>query len=123
VQSKESTVAIIDDDFRVLEALENLLISVGIETLLFSSAEQFLDADVTSNIVCMISDIEMPGMSGIDLLKSVRSTNTTLPFILISAHHENADAALYLDLGANIYFSKPFDGEELLRTVHLLVRR
>lgn len=121
MQEKERTVAVIDDDFRVLEALENLLVSVGFESLLFSSAEEFLDADVISSVDCIISDIEMPGMSGIDLVRSVRSTNRTLPIILISAHHDRSDASDYIDVGANLYFSKPVDGEELLHALRNLV--
>jgi two-component system, NtrC family, nitrogen regulation response regulator GlnG len=121
MQHNFSHVAIIDDDTRVLEALENLFISVGLNSLLYRSAEEFFASDSEERIVCVVSDIEMPGMNGLELMIRVRSSSPEMPIILMSAHHELDDTALYTDLGANRYFAKPFDCEELLAAVRSVV--
>jgi len=112
-----ATVAVVDDDSRLLEALENLLTSAGYETLLFSSAEQFLAADVLHEVVCVISDIEMPLMSGVELLSAIRRITPEMPVILISAHCSSHEASVYTDLGANLYLPKPFDATDMLRAI------
>ena len=116
----EPVIAVVDDDTRVQEALENLLASVGFEILLFSSAESFLDAMILPAVLCLITDVKMPGMSGVDLLKVVRSTNIDLPIIIISGHHDSADSSYFLDLGANAFVAKPFDTRILLATINRL---
>jgi two-component system, LuxR family, response regulator FixJ len=115
-------IAVVDDDVRVQEALENLLSSVGFDIVLFSSAESFLDAKILPAVLCLITDVKMPGMSGVDLLKTIRSTNVDLPIIIISGHHDSTDSSIYLDLGANAFVAKPFDTRLLLETVNELTR-
>lgn len=115
-------IAVVDDDTRVQEGLENLFSSVGFETALFSTAESFLEAKILPVLLCLITDVKMPGMSGVDLLKMIRATNVDLPIIIISGHHDSEDSSLFLDLGANAFVAKPFDTRLLLEAVNELTR-
>ena len=72
-------IAVVDDDYRILESLESLLESAGHSVYLFLSAEAFLEADILANVDCLISDIGMPGMDGFKLLRLIRVGRPTLP--------------------------------------------
>jgi FixJ family two-component response regulator len=85
MDSHHSFVGVVDDDPRVLESFEELLAAGGYESLLFDSAEAFLDANGFEKVDCLISDIGMPAMSGWDLLRIVRTELPSLPVILIRA--------------------------------------
>src|SRR5579863_6978394 len=80
-------VAAVDDDFRIRESIASLLESAGYAPALFSSAEQFLGSGTLAAATCVITDVRMPGMDGIELQRRIRLERPTLPVILISAHH------------------------------------
>ena len=80
-------VAAVDDDFRVRESMKSLLESAGYAPLVFSSAEEFLQSGTLAQATCVITDVRMPGMDGIELQRRIRLERPTLPVILISAHH------------------------------------
>jgi FixJ family two-component response regulator len=109
-------VAVVDDDYRVLESLEDLLESVGYVVRLFPSAEQFLDAAI-AEVDCVISDISMPGADGFSLQQIIRSFRPTLPVILITGHHEFATARHEAVRGGRLLFEKPFDTRRLLAAI------
>ena len=111
--SAAATIAVVDDDYRVLETLEDLLASVGYVVRLYSSGEEFLAAQVVGEVDCLISDIGMPGMSGVELLRLVRLKLPHLPVILITARREEETIAAGQELGASV-FRKPFKGADLL---------
>lgn len=115
-------IAVVDDDFRVTESLENLFLSVGFEVFAFESAESFLASTDSCTLSCLISDIEMPGMKGEDLVRTVRTVNEQLPIVLISGHRERMEEAVLIKIGANAFFPKPFNAVALLDKVKELIK-
>jgi FixJ family two-component response regulator len=96
-------VAAVDDDFRIRESIASLLESAGYAPAVFSSAEEFLGSGTLAAATCVITDVRMPGMDGIELQRRIRLERPTLPVILISAHYD----VLY----------KPFDATDLLKII------
>jgi FixJ family two-component response regulator len=117
MQLQTATVAIIDDDFPVLESLEELFASGGYDVQLHASAEEFLGSPSIDNINCLISDIGLPGLNGIELLVLLRAQRRALPVILITACREEQILRRAIDSGARFVFVKPFDAEALLEAV------
>jgi len=107
----------VDDDFRVRESVERLVESAGYSHLVFSSAEEFLQSGTLAIANCLITDVRMPGMDGIELQRRIRLDRPDLPVIFISAHHDDEARQRALDEGAMRFLYKPFDGAELLRTI------
>ena len=108
------TIAVIDDDFRVLESLVNLLRSFGYSAGSYQSAEQFLRSGAHSRTRCIITDVEMPQMSGLGLLQYLRNSNCTVPVIIITGKPSARSEAFYLENGAVGFFRKPVDGDALV---------
>jgi FixJ family two-component response regulator len=107
-------IAVVEDDQSVLEALQGLLESADYEVLLYTSAEAFLGANRHQDISCLISDISLPGVNGIELLRRLRSIRADLPAIVITARHEKALLEAALKAGARHVLLKPLKSEELL---------
>ena len=110
-------VAAVDDDFRVRESMTSLLESAGYAPVAFSSAEQFLQSGTLAVATCVITDVRMPGMDGIELQRRIRLERPTLPVILISAHYNAEVRQKAIDEGAIDVLYKPFDATELLKTI------
>jgi FixJ family two-component response regulator len=110
-------VAAVDDDFRVRESLKSLLESAGYAPVVFSSAEEFLESGTLAAAICVITDVRMPGMDGIELQRRIRLERPTLAVILISAHHDAEVRQKAIDEGAVDFLYKPFDATDLLRIV------
>src|ERR1700692_4203570 len=108
-------VAVVDDDPRIRESLESLIESAGVKARAFSLAEDFLYGDFLSATSCLITDVRMPGMDGLDLQRRVRLERPELPVIFITAHHDETVEQRALAQGAAFFFRKPFDVDELLR--------
>jgi FixJ family two-component response regulator len=111
------TVFIVDDDSSVRDALSLLLSLRGYVTATFASAEDFLAALQPVWRGCVIADIKMPGMSGLELQRSLRERNPSLPVIVITAHGDVAAARQAFLADAVDFIEKPFDGEQLLAAV------
>jgi FixJ family two-component response regulator len=109
-------VAVVDDDHRVLESLEDLLESAGYRVRLFASASHFLDTAI-AEVDCVISDIGMPGADGFALQEIIRNSRPALPVILITGRHEFAAAEHDAARGGRRLFEKPFDTRELLAAI------
>ncbi|HTS30797.1 MAG TPA: response regulator [Bryobacteraceae bacterium] len=107
-----------DDDFRVRESIESLLESAGFSPVVFSSAEEFLASGTLAVATCVITDVRMPGMDGIELQRRIRLERPALPVILISAHHSAEIRQTAIDEGAVDVLYKPFDAAELLEAIH-----
>ena len=107
-------VVAIDDDFRVRESIESLLESAGYTPALFSSAEEFLHSGMLATATCVITDVRMPGMDGIELQRRIRLERPTLPVIFISARRDAEIRQQALDEGAAEFLYKPFDAANLL---------
>ncbi|MGB6946394.1 MAG: response regulator [Bryobacteraceae bacterium] len=116
-------VAAVDDDFRIRESLASLLESAGYAPVVFSSAEEFLGSGTLAAATCVITDVRMPGMDGIELQRHIRLERPTLPVILISAHYNAEVRRTAIDEGAVDFLYKPFDAAELLKIVHSAVTK
>jgi FixJ family two-component response regulator len=116
-------VVAVDDDFRVRESIASLVESAGYTPLVYSSAEEFLESGTLSATGCMITDVRMPGMDGLELQRRVRLERPELAVILISAHYDEATRQRALAQGAAGFLSKPFDVAELLGTIELALNK
>lgn len=110
-------VAAVDDDFRIRESIASLLESAGYAPVVFSSAEEFLGSGTLATATCVITDVRMPGMDGIELQRRIKLRRPTLPVILISAHHNADIRQTAIHEGAVDFLYKPFDPADLLRIV------
>ena len=110
-------IAIVDDDRSVQIALQDLIESEGLSTLCFGSAEQFLDSGAQHKAVCLIADIRMPGMSGLELQTKLNAERCRVPIIFITAHGDEKMRMQAMRGGAVEFLAKPFDDEALLDSV------
>jgi two-component system response regulator FixJ len=99
------------------EAIERLLDAAGFACTAFSSADALLARGVDKDSVCVISDLRLPGMSGLELLKTLRDLRISLPLILITAHDAPGMSETAASCGAAAYLPKPFRGTKLLDAV------
>lgn len=111
----------VDDDFRVRKSIESLVESAGFAPLVFSSAEAFLQSGKLAEAICLITDVLMPGMDGIELQRRVRLERPKLPIIFITAHHGDAIRRRALGGGAVQFMYKPFDAMDLLTAIQRAV--
>ena len=114
-------IAIVDDDQSVQSALQDLIESEGLSTLCFGSAEEFLDSGAQNEAGCLIADVRMPGMSGIELQGKLKADRCRIPIIFITAHGEAKMRIQAMCDGAVEFLTKPFDNAVLLETVHAAV--
>lgn len=110
-------VAIVDDDKAVREALGNLLQSVGLRVEAFASAEDFVGSNQPRKRSCLILDVQLPRMSGLDLQSRLSKEEDSIPIIFISAHEDAEVKNRAVRDGAVGFFSKPFSTEALLGAV------
>ncbi len=110
-------IAIVDDDESVRFALKGMMKSVGLPAQAFASAEDFLNSGILHQIACLIADIRMPGMSGLDLQKKLNAEHYRIPTIFITAHGDAKMRLQALRAGAVEFLAKPFDDEVLLENI------
>ena len=113
--SKPSVISLIDDNASVRVAINNLLSSHGYSVDTFVSAEDFLQSANPDGSSCVVADVQMPGMSGLDLLTHMRSRGNNVPFIFITAFPDESVRARALKAGAICFLAKPFAGPSLIR--------
>jgi FixJ family two-component response regulator len=113
--SAKPVVAVVDDDPRVRESLESLIESSGLTARAFSHADDFLRGGHLAATSCLITDVRMRGMDGLELQRRVRLVRPELPIIFITAHHDDQVERSALAEGAAFFIRKPFDAGELLR--------
>ena len=116
-------VAIVDDDELMRSSLEGLLKEVGLPARAFASAEEFLRSGQQHQTACLIADIRMPGMSGLDLLARLTADQIRIPTIFITAHGDARMRMQALRAGAVEFLAKPFDDEVLLESVRAALER
>jgi FixJ family two-component response regulator len=121
--SPSSLLAIVDDDESVQSALQDLIESEGLSAHCFGSAEQFLDSTVRHDASCLIADIRMPGMSGLELQAKLKAERCPLPIIFITAHGDAEMRIRAVGEGAVEFLNKPFDDAVLLQIVHTTLER
>ena len=110
-------IAVVDDDQRILESLGALLESADYAARAFTSAKELLESGCLAESDCLISDIDMPVMDGLQLLQKVRAERPELPIILITGLPDMPDRLPPGSAGNYILFRKPFDGQELLTAI------
>ena len=113
--SKLTLVAIVDDDKSVRATTDSLVRSLGYIVHTFVSAEEFLRSDRLDDFSCVIADVQMPGMSGVQLQDQLRAQGYRVPFIFFTAFPDQKIRARALAAGAICYLTKPFDGDSLIR--------
>ncbi|MCS4095966.1 response regulator transcription factor [Rhizobium sp. BK176] len=112
--SRAKIVAIVDDDRKFRVALEDMLASAGIYGELYASGEDFMSSKGYLTCDCILSDLRMPGMSGIELLRRLREGGIEQPVILMTSYPDPDAASVAFELGACAFLSKPLDSSELL---------
>src|SRR6266849_4502989 len=116
-QGKTKLVAIVDDDDLMRNALQGMLKSVGLPSQAFESAEEYLNSGQQHQTACLIADIRMPGMSGLELQAKLNAEHCRIPTIFITAHGDTKMRMQALRAGAVEFLAKPFDDDALLGSV------
>lgn len=110
-------ISIVDDDESMREAIRGLMKSLGYTAEAFASAEEFLNSRQVPRTSCLIADVQMPGMTGIELHRRLVASGRTIPTILITAYPDDSARARALGDGVVCYLSKPFEENDLLTCV------
>ena len=110
-------ISIVDDDDAFKNSLDDLIRSIGFATLGFNSAEAFLISNQARDAACLILDVRMPGMSGLDLQRQLVAAKWQIPIIFITSHVDDVARASALEAGAVAFLYKPFHEEELLNAI------
>lgn len=118
--SRVRVISIVDDDRSGRIALSSLVRSMGYEPCLFASAEEFLASTQRNQTDCLISDVQMPGMTGLDLQDELIHDGQAIPMILITAHPEETVRRRAKDAGAVGFLSKPFDGQVMIDCIEAI---
>jgi FixJ family two-component response regulator len=117
IEDTTRLVSIVDDDDSMRAALQDLLESVGLSARGFASAEEFLSSGKQHETACLITDIRMPGMSGLELQAKLNAERCKIPIIFITAHGDEKMRMQARREGAVEFLSKPLDNENLLDSV------
>ena len=117
------TVFVIDDDASIRKSLSRLLRSAGYTTETFACAEEFLGRDHFNGIGCLLLDVQMPGLSGIDLQEELSKADYHMPIIFITGHGNIPMSVQAMKRGAVDFLTKPFDDKELLQTIEKAIEK
>ena len=116
-QGDGRVVCIVDDDASLRRSLRNLLMSLGFRVETFSSGETFLEATDRDRIGCLVLDVRMDGMSGVELLRRLAITGAAIPAIMLTAHSDDETRRRSLEAGAVAFLEKPVRSDALLAAV------
>jgi len=117
--ASEANVWVVDDDDAMRDSLDFLLSAAGFSVKVFESAASLLDALPSGQIGCVVTDVRMPGMDGIELLKHLKRTNAALCVVVMTGHGDVPLAVEAMKLGAGDFVEKPFEDERLIDTVRI----
>jgi len=120
--ANHSVICVVDDDESVRESLEGLMRSVGFAVNTFASAEEFLDSDHLRNTDCLILDVRLPGMNGLELQRQLATSHSEIPIIFITSYEDDEVRARALNTGAVDYLLKPFNDEDLLDAIDVALK-
>ena len=118
-----SVISVIDDDPSVRAATNNLLSSHGYLVHTFASADDFLQSAQRDHSSCVVTDVQMPAMNGLDLLMHMRNRGNDAPFIFITAFPDESIRARALKAGADFFLAKPFAGHVLINCIEAALNR
>jgi FixJ family two-component response regulator len=110
-------ISIVDDDEALRRSLDNLVRSAGLRAGGFSSAEAFLESNQLGETDCLLLDVRLPGMSGLELQRQLVSANSDVPIFFMTAHESGDQRTQALAAGAVAFLNKPFDEEDLLNAI------
>ncbi|HSV24474.1 MAG TPA: response regulator [Xanthobacteraceae bacterium] len=116
--SSRAVISVVDDDAFVRQATENLLLSLGFGVITFASAEAFLDSGQVDDTSCLIADVHMPGLTGLDLQRRLIKDGKRVPIIFITAFFSENVRKRALEAGAIGFLSKPFGDDTLIECLH-----
>lgn len=116
--SADLLIAVVDDDASAREALVDLVRAMGFMAVGFVSASAFLGSDQLTRVRCLIADMRMAGMGGLELCRHLAATGRPLPAILVTAYPDDATRLLATEIGVGCYLTKPCNPDELLRALH-----
>jgi FixJ family two-component response regulator len=119
---KTTLITVVDDDESVRESLPDLIREFGFSVNAFSSAEEFLESDSLNATKCLILDVSMPGMTGLDLQKELKLRRQKIPIVFITAHIEETDRSRLIEQGAVDCLFKPFSEADLLKAVNAALK-
>ncbi|MGB7948265.1 MAG: response regulator [Candidatus Binatia bacterium] len=117
----DQPIVVVEDDAGMCKAIERLLRAAGFQSLSFVSAEELLQTEAADAAACLVLDIHLPGLSGLELARLLIGSGRAKPVIFITGQDEPAARAEALRLGCIDYFRKPFDGSDLLEAIRAAV--
>jgi FixJ family two-component response regulator len=120
---EEPVVFVIDDDESICRSLRRLMTSVGFRVRTFTSGKDFLNQGCQTMSGCIVLDVKMPEISGLDVQKRLNDSGVKIPIIFMSAHQESAAREQAVSAGAIAFLQKPFDGQVLIKTINLALNR
>jgi FixJ family two-component response regulator len=121
-KAKAPLISIVDDDALARDGIRELVESLGYNAITFSSAEYFLQSNAIAETTCLITDLQMPGLNGLQLQEALQSRGYWTPVILITAYPNEKDWARAFDSGAIGFLSKPFDEGSLIECLTVAIK-
>lgn len=118
---RSPTISIVDDDSWARDGIRELVESLGYQAFAFASAEQFLESNLLDKTTCLITDVQMPGLSGLDLQRELCSKGYRIPVIFITAYPDERRREYAIGAGAMGFLTKPFDERSLIDCLRLAV--
>jgi FixJ family two-component response regulator len=119
---EDTLISIVDDDGLARDGIRELVESLEYEAITFISAEHFLRSDVIAETTCLITDVQMPGLNGLELQEALQSLGHRTPVILITAYPNEKHRTRALENGAVGYLSKPFDEQMLIECLTIAIK-
>ena len=120
--SEAPLISIVDDDALARDGIRELVESLGYNAVTFKSAEHFLGSDWAADTTCLIADVQMPGLDGLELQEALRSQGRHMPVILITAYPNEKHRSRALDGGAVGFLSKPFNEQALIKCLTAAIK-
>jgi RNA polymerase sigma factor (sigma-70 family) len=120
---RDSIVFIVDDDAAVRDALQSLIRSVGLRVVVFGTAQEFLDCPRPDVPSCLVLDVRLPGISGLDLQRQLLEANIRIPIIFITGHGDIPMSVRAMKVGAVEFLTKPFRDQDLLDAIQIALER
>ena len=117
LKARRLQVAVVDDEAHVRKALDRLMRGAGFEVQTWTSGGAFLSSLAEGPVDCVVLDLHMPGLSGFDILASLKTADTPVPAVVITGHDTPEAEARAIAAGAFAYLRKPVDGDELIQTI------
>jgi FixJ family two-component response regulator len=120
--SGASLISVVDDDESVRDSTRTLLRSVGFKVSTFESSELFLESGALGDTECLILDMRMPGMGGLELQRRLKASDARVPIIFITAHGDRTNRQLAMNAGAADFFQKPFAASDLIGAIRTALK-